>query len=404
MRCSSCSHEIPDAAKFCPHCGASQVGTPPQRPAATRDLSRLFISFILIGIVTIIAGLIITLPGLLKNSQGSPDTIPNSPSSTPDHLISSSEENANPTKSLVEPPSPTFTTDVGQILEESPAPTATTFRNTQSPTSVPATSTSETTPLEVNLHDGAEIVYVPEGEFLMGSDPNLDPNFWGAEGPQHLVYLDSFWIYRTEVTNAMYQACVAEQKCPRPVQMRSVNTAEYFENPSYANYPVIYVTYTHAAAYCHWAGGRLPTEAEWEKAARGTDGRLFPWGDQTPDSSQVNLCDQTCAGGQLRESQLNDGYSGTSPVGNYPEGASPYGALDMAGNVWEWTFDWFQSTFYSVSPYENPNGPVSGTRHVVRGGSWSMPAGGVRVVARISELPDTSLDNLGFRCAVDKAK
>jgi len=288
----------------------------------------------------------------------------------------------------ITPTTPTVTPST--ISTALPTPTKTPF------------PTVEPVAVATNKMDNAEVVFIPAGEFIMGSNPNIDKDFWGAEGPQHPVYLDEYWVYRTEITNAMYQECVAEQKCPRPVQFFAVHTDDYYENQIYADYPVIYVSYGHAISYCHWVGGRLPTEAEWEKAARGTDARLFPWGDSPPGSDQVNLCDRTCARGGIIESQLNDGFSGTSPVGNFPAGVSPYGAFDMAGNVWEWTFDWFHSAFYSASPYENPNGPVSGTRHVIRGGSWSMPIGGVRVVARKSELPDTSLDNLGFRCVMDE--
>jgi formylglycine-generating enzyme required for sulfatase activity len=255
--------------------------------------------------------------------------------------------------------------------------------------------------VQVNPIDGMKLVLIPSGEFLMGSNSEDDPYFWGAEGPQHPVYLDEYWMYRTEVTNAMYQQCVEVQACPRPDQTYSATTSEYYDNPLFADYPVIYVSYNHAISYCRWAGGRLPTEAEWEKAARGTEGQLFPWGDLSPGPEQVNLCDQSCARGAERESGLLDGFPGIAPVGSFDEGASPYGLLDMAGNVWEWTFDWFQATFYSVSPYENPDGPVSGSSRVMRGGSWTNSVDGVRAVARVSLSPDKSLDTLGFRCVVD---
>jgi len=402
MRCSSCSREIPDAAKFCPHCGGSQLSTPIQKPTPTRDLSKPFILLIGIGIITIILGLIITLPGLIGSTSRTTESDSRDPTNISTQAFNESIETAITLEENLEPPTPTVTTEHEQTpLQPSASPTTTPSPIPQKTSTATPMITSESTVIEVNPHDGAELVQVPAGEFLMGSDSNQDPYFWGAEGPQHPVSLDAYWIYRTEVTNTMYQACVAEQKCPRPVQMGAVDAEEYYENSAYADYPVIYVSFTHAAAYCHWVGGRLPTEAEWEKAARGTDGRLFPWGNESPGSDMSNLCDRNCARGEIVETQLNDGFGGTSPVGSFPAGVSSYGALDMAGNVWEWTFDWFQSTFYSVSPYENPNGPVSGTRHVIRGGSWSMPIGGVRVVARISKPPDTSLDNLGFRCVVD---
>jgi len=240
---------------------------------------------------------------------------------------------------------------------------------------------------QVNETDGAALIFVPAGEFLMGSDHRTDPYFWGAEEPEHNVYLDAFWIYRVEVTNAMYERCVEGQACPRPAQDHSNTHSEYYGNPTYADYPVIYVSWVHATSYCRWAGGRLPTEAEWEKAARGTDGRLFPWGDASPSSQQANFRDS--------------GYRDTVSVGTYSGAVSPYGVLDMAGNVWEWTFDWFQSAYYDVTPYENPRGPASGSSRVMRGGSWHNTADGVRTVARASIKPDDTFDTLGFRCAQD---
>ncbi len=254
--------------------------------------------------------------------------------------------------------------------------------------------------LETNPVDGAEIVLVPAGEYTMGSSKRLDPYFWGAEGPQHEVLLDEFWIYRYEVTNEMYQVCAEARACPRPVKNISINADEYYGNPQFADYPVIYVSHTHALSYCRWAGGSLPTEAEWEKAARGTDAYLFPWGNQDPTGTLVNLCDSRCARGVEREISIDDGYPGTAPVGSFPAGASPYGAFDMGGNVWEWTRDYFEPAYYNVSPYENPLGPASGRTRVIRGGGWNNPNSGVRTVGRASLSPDKSLDTLGFRCVL----
>lgn len=236
----------------------------------------------------------------------------------------------------------------------------------------------------VNEVDGATLVFIPAGEFLMGSDPETDPYFYGAEGPAHLVYLDSYWIYQTEVTNAMYRACVAEQACPRPVHANSNTRDEYYGPEQFDHYPVVYVSWTHAAAYCRWAGGRLPTEAEWEKAARGADGRLFPWGNQAPSPVLANY-----------------GTQDTTSVGSFPEGASVYGVLDMAGNVIEWVFDRFQPTYYSVSPDENPRGPASGATRVYRGGSYHNVDDAIRVVMRGSRAEGHANVDIGFRCALD---
>jgi formylglycine-generating enzyme required for sulfatase activity len=244
--------------------------------------------------------------------------------------------------------------------------------------------------------------YVPAGEFIMGSDPN-EPHFWGAEAPRHTIYLDAFWIQRTEVTNGMYLGCAAAGTCPPPEQSNSNTHPDYFNNPAFAEYPVIYVTYMAAEAYCQWIGGRLPSEAQWEKAARGTDGRLYPWGNQELDSNRANFCDAGCPNTNEEEIEtaFNDGYQDAAPVGSYPAGASPYGALDMAGNVLEWVADWYAADYYGKSARENPTGPESGYRHPIRGGSWYSGRGGLRAAARASLKPDGFYETLGFRCAMD---
>jgi eukaryotic-like serine/threonine-protein kinase len=222
----------------------------------------------------------------------------------------------------------------------------------------------------------------------MGSDPAQDPYWWGAESPQHKVTLDAFWIYQDEVTNAMYQACVAAKACPLPQLKKSRTRSSYYDDPQFAGYPVIYVTYVSASAYCQWAGGRLPYEAEWEKAARGDqDLRLFPWGNSPAGPQQAN----TSASGS----------GDTMPAGSFPEGASPYGVLDMAGNVWEWVFDYFQPG-YSAKDVTNPIGPASSRTRVMRGGGFANPAAGVRIVQRDGVNPNQGLDTLGFRCVVEE--
>ena len=283
-------------------------------------------------------------------------------------------------------------------------PTATQTPLPPTATSSPTITLTPTTGLgstSISERDEASMVYVLAGEFIMGSDPGMDPYFWGAESPSHTVYVDAFWLYQTEVTNAMYAQCVEAGSCNLPKQTNTSTGADYYSNSSYADYPVIHVTWYQARDYCTWVGGRLPTEAEWEKAARGDDGRLFPWGNSYPSSSQANLCDQGCSNSGERVSALDDGYAETSPVGNYPAGASPYGALDMAGNVWEWVADWHQVGYYANSPYENPQGPAGGERKGMRGGSWFNGVDGVRAVARASRKPNDSFYSVGFRCVMD---
>ena len=250
--------------------------------------------------------------------------------------------------------------------------------------------------------DAMEMVLVPAGEFTMGSQPNnADP--YDSEMPAHKVYLDTFWIDRTEVTNGQYALCVEAGACQAPtaygaLRPNSRTRPDYYGNSVYTQYPVVYVDWDAAVAYCTWAGRRLPTEAEWEKAARGTDQRWFPWGNKNVSGKFLNLADRG-TGYYYSYNLVDDGYRDTSPVGNYPAGASPYGAYDMAGNVLEWTADWFSDSYYSVSPAENPTGPESGTLKVLRGGSLNSGNWSIRSTTRFYLGPEYAYSYIGFRCA-----
>ena len=224
--------------------------------------------------------------------------------------------------------------------------------------------------------DHMEQVYVPAGAFAMGASQD-DKTADADEIPQHKVYLDSFWLDRTEITNAMYTRCVTAKGCTPPVH------SDRYGKPEYANHPVPGVAWTQAQSYCMWAGRRLPTEAEWEKAARGTDGRMYPWGNFPPDKNLLNF-----------NQQVND----TTAVGSYLEGASPYGALDMAGNVWEWVADWYDPEYYTHSPASNPTGGIEGNLRVLRGGNRDSNVKNVRVTERFWAFPGRN-DTDGFRCA-----
>ena len=230
--------------------------------------------------------------------------------------------------------------------------------------------------------DGMEMVYVPAGDFLMGSPDGVGDE---DEHPQHTVYLDAFWIDRTEVTNAMYAECVAEGVCTEPADFSSYTRSSYYGNSTYADYPVVYVDWFQAKAYCEWAGRSLPTEAQWEKAARGVDGETYPWGNSSSDSTLANY-----------DSIIND----TTAVGNYTAGASPYGALDMAGNVWEWTVDWYDAAYFSKNIQSNPSGPANGEYRVLRGGSWGDGGDVLRSALRnYCASSDLNL-HMGFRCTL----
>jgi formylglycine-generating enzyme required for sulfatase activity len=254
-----------------------------------------------------------------------------------------------------------------------------------------------TPPATIVGNDGAEMVLVPAGEFIMRGEGYDDAN------PRHQVYLDAFYIDKYEVTNAHFQQFV--QVTGFRTQAERAGASATWRAPQgvetsiagLGQHPVVHVSQEDAKAYCTWAGKRLPTEAEWEKAARGTDGRIYPWGNQF-DGKLANFCDRNCKYG-WRDSAANDGYLYTAPVGSYEGGKSPYGAYDMAGNVWEWVADWYDANYYRNSPARNPKGPASGDQAVLRGGGWNGFALGVRAPARNRFAPALQNDNVGFRCA-----
>ena len=216
------------------------------------------------------------------------------------------------------------------------------------------------------------MVYVPAGEFIMGSDEGDSD-----EQPVHTLYLDAFYIDKYEVTNTQYWECVEAGACDAPLK------TTYYDNADYAQHPVVYVSWDDADTYCRWVDKRLPTEAEWEKACRGTTGWTYPWGEGIDcDHAQYSEC-----GGR------------TVPVGSKPKGASRYGAWDMAGNVWEWVADWYDSDYYSQSPARNPPGPDSDKGRVLRGGSWYYRRKDARCSSRDWVNPWYRGGNVGFRCA-----
>ncbi len=232
-------------------------------------------------------------------------------------------------------------------------------------------------------------VAVPKGRFLMGS--NTGPR---DERPAHVVSVSSLEIDRYEVTNERYAACVRDGSCRAPALASSHRRQDYYSNPDFADYPVVFVDWNQAQRFCQYAGGRLPTEAEWEKAARGNDmkARTYPWGEDVPSCNLANLGGAgSCVGD-------------TDRVGRRPAGQSPYGAMDMAGNVWEWVSDWYDSDYYKSSPPVDPQGPARGRLKVMRGGCWNSGADSLRVTCRKAELPSTWAYNVGFRCAYPEGR
>jgi formylglycine-generating enzyme required for sulfatase activity len=253
--------------------------------------------------------------------------------------------------------------------------------------------------MKVSSADGMTQLFVPAGTVKMGG---LDVLLENDEIPAHDVTLDAFWMDQVEVTNGMYNLCVQAGVCRPPVKLNSDNRGDYFGNPEFQDYPVIQITWYDADEYCQWAGRRLPTEAEWERAARGDDTRTYPWGGEPPNDLNSNA---------------NNTVGDVTRVGSYPAGASPFGALDMAGNVWEWAADFYSGRYYEESPAINPTGPDNGGLdhlRVIRGGSFQDNLFNLRVSNRGYEVgPDPSaLPNeaeyyghssvkIGFRCASD---
>lgn len=349
-----------------------------------------------------------TIPRLLGLLPGDPGVAIGLATSSP-----------NPTETdapFVEPqntPQPTNTPEQ-VVLPSTPTPT------TETPPTEPPVPTN--TPTRAPL---GERIHIPAGDFLMGAtdrDKALESraNIINPELPAHTITLDGYWIDKYEVTNRLFEQFVSETGHVTVAERQGGQTyraeTDNFRLDSSANWrfpdganqisgaqsnhPVAQISWSDADAFCAWAGGRLPTEAEWEKAARGSDGRLYPWGNNY-DGSLLNGSDSSL--GQDPDLAIyNDGYAFTAPVGLYSAGASPYGVMDMAGNVLEWVADYASPNYYSSSPAQNPTGPNIGSTHVLRGGSWYSGPRNNRVAHRVlAEQMDLPVQNYGFRCAYD---
>jgi formylglycine-generating enzyme required for sulfatase activity len=257
------------------------------------------------------------------------------------------------------------------------------------------------------------MVLIPKGEFFMGSDDDDE-----GERPAHHVELSPYCIDLTEVTTARYQACSASGKCKRAAKTNEFpgitsHDREVFDRlcsavdpDAQADHPITCVDWSMAQIFCEsLPGGRLPTEAEWEFAARGPDGRRYPWGDEPPSAERLNACGSECvAWAKEMKVQLtamygaDDSWPNTAQVGSFPKGKSPFGLLDVAGNVWEWVSDWHGP--YGKGAEKNPTGPADGKLKVIRGGAWNgAVAGWVRPTFRFMAPPDSRSYGTGFRCA-----
>jgi formylglycine-generating enzyme required for sulfatase activity len=249
---------------------------------------------------------------------------------------------------------------------------------------------------KLSAHD--EMVRVAAGPFIMGSDRKVDRNSYQPEFPQRTVYVDAFDIDKFEVTNVQFLKFVLATNRD-PLIDWQYDGGNFQE--TMASHPVMHVSWYDADAYCKWAGKRLPTSAEWEKAARGEDGRIYPWGNQPAGLSRANF-GRTGLSGPVRDRpERLLLYPPIISVDKYDNGVSPYGVFQMAGNVAEWTADWYDPHYYKTAPDRNPKGPVTGTQKAFRGGGWIDSTPTVRAAQRNGTAPNTKMNWLGFRCARD---
>jgi formylglycine-generating enzyme required for sulfatase activity len=249
-----------------------------------------------------------------------------------------------------------------------------------------------------NKKDGLVLVEIPEGEFLMGSTPKEGVEI---ERPQHKVYVDRFYISKFEVTNEQFEKFIQATKYKTEAEKSGKPNWRSLYTKETAKHPVARISWNDANAYCEWADLRLPTEAEWEKAARGIDKRKYPWGKEEPGAKGIvraNYADNN-TNYKWSDYSTNDGYKNTSPVGSFPAGISYFGCFDMAGNVWEFCSDRLSEFYYMITPLKNPQGPDKGNFYVMRGGSWFGGTFDLRCATRGKVASSYFNNDLGFRPA-----
>jgi len=326
----------------------------------------------------------------------------------------------NPTATATAQPAATPTVTTAAVVAANPPTETPTF--TPEPTDTP-TPTPVLPPAQavlgdswLRLSDNMTMRYVPAGSFLMGSDPALDSLAQSNE-QLHQVTLDAFWIDQTEVTNDMFAAFVADTDYVTTAEIEGDGRIQIerqgevvpgtdWMHPAgpdsnidgQGNYPVLEVSWFDAQEYCTWAGGGLPTEAQWAYAARGPNALIYPWGNEF-DGNLVNFCDVNCPFPYANQ-DYDDHSERLAPVATLPGGVSWVGAFDMVGNVWEWVADWFSADYFDNSPAANPTGPETGDARVLRGGSWYDDAPHVRAAQRGANAPETRHALYGFRCAL----
>jgi len=368
MKCTNCGEQVPDTAKVCGYCGhvlkkdqGHSIDSGDR--STTNKRTPTWLKWVIaVGAVflALLIGLIVM--GAIRRNR--------TQALTDDMQMEIGEE-----------PAPlgqrTATADITYTQAAATVEVLLQQTRESTPTQREETATVEATkePDEkTNSKDGAEMVYVPAGEFLMGAS---EDDFLAEEDekPQRTVLLDGFWIYKHEVSNTKYRSCIEAGICSGSLNRYPADTL-----------PAAYISSYEAEAYCSWVDGRLPTEAEWEKAARGVGTNLFPWGDEQPNCGLANF--EGCVGF-------------SSVTGSYPDGVSSYGVEDMAGNVWEWVSDWYSSSYYQQNgESSNPSGPDGGEYRVIRGGGWGSPVEKLRVSERGWVTPNWNQSTVGFRCVV----
>ena len=403
FECPNCGQVVMAGSESCPYCAVSFSQQPAAgeaagtaSPAAWFAMPRaptwLWIALGMVGALVVISGGVL----LFWNGVFSPPSQPAAPTpSLP--AAASTLAAASPTASGV-PPEASAT----------PAPSA-------SPVSAIPPACTAAGQTWTRPGDQMEMVCVPTGSFQIGMSKCVFTGCGGEVGGGS-VDLEAYWIDRTEVTNRMFTLFTEATGFITGAERGGASEVNGITNPVFGanwrhpqgpesslsgldDHPVVQINWYAADAYCQWADGSLPTEAQWEKAARGADGRLFPWGNELPKDAYLNAADSNLPVAWAR-SDMNDGYRYTAPVGSYPAGGSPFGAMDMAGNAWEWTRTLLKSYPYAANDGREIEGqPVASDRLVMRGGSWYDDYGSVRSTLRYGGKPDQAHDAVGFRCA-----